>query len=147
MADTRMSRAEREAFLADVRVGVLSISDGPRGPLTVPVWYGYEPGRDLWFVTDRESRKGKRLLLVERVSLCVQTESAPYKYVSVEGPIAGIEIADLERHRRVLAHRYLGKDLGDGYLAASGADDDGSIVVRVRPERWLSVDYAKAFGA
>jgi nitroimidazol reductase NimA-like FMN-containing flavoprotein (pyridoxamine 5'-phosphate oxidase superfamily) len=144
MADTRMTPAEREAFLADVRVGLVAMSDGARGPLAVPVWYGYEPGGEVWFVTDRGSRKGKLLLMVDRISLCVQTESPPYKYVSVEGPIAGIERADLERHRRVLAHRYLGKELGDGYLAASGSSDE-SIVVRLRPERWLSVDYAKAF--
>jgi nitroimidazol reductase NimA-like FMN-containing flavoprotein (pyridoxamine 5'-phosphate oxidase superfamily) len=142
-----MTRAEREAFLADVRVGVLSISDGERGPLTVPVWYGYEPGGEVWFVTERDSRKGKLLLLVDRISLCVQTESPPYKYVSVEGPIEGIEIADMERHRRALAHRYLGKELGESYLAGSGAEDeDNNIVVRLRPERWLTVDYGKAFG-
>jgi nitroimidazol reductase NimA-like FMN-containing flavoprotein (pyridoxamine 5'-phosphate oxidase superfamily) len=147
MADTRMSRAEREEFLAAVRVGVLSIADGARGPLTVPVWYGYEPGGEVWFVTDRDSRKGKRLLLVDRISLCVQTETPPYQYVSVEGPIAGIERADLERHSRVLAHRYLGRELGDRYLAGSSGDRDESVVVRLRPERWLSVDYSKAFGA
>ena len=147
MADTRMSRAEREKFLAAVRVGVLSIADGARGPLTVPVWYGYEPGGEVWFVTDRDSRKGKRLLLVDRVSLCVQTETPPYQYVSIEGPITAIELADLERHSRVLAHRYLGREMGDHYLAGSGPGDrDGSIVVRVRPERWLTVDYGKAFG-
>jgi nitroimidazol reductase NimA-like FMN-containing flavoprotein (pyridoxamine 5'-phosphate oxidase superfamily) len=146
MADTRMTRAEREAFLADVRVGVLSIADGSRGPLTVPVWYGYERGGELWFVTERDSRKGKLLLLVDRISLCVQTETPPYKYVSVEGPVAGIEIADFERHRKALAHRYLGRDLGDRYLADATRVDDNEIVVRLRPERWLSVDYSKAFG-
>jgi nitroimidazol reductase NimA-like FMN-containing flavoprotein (pyridoxamine 5'-phosphate oxidase superfamily) len=146
MPDTRMSPAEREAFLADVRVGVLSISDGARGPLTVPVWYGYEAGGEIWFVTERDSRKGQLLLLVDRISLCVQTEKPPYKYVSVEGAIAGIELADLERHRRVLAHRYLGKEMGDSYLSASEGDGDNTIVVRLRPERWLTVDYAKAFG-
>jgi uncharacterized protein len=146
MADTRMSRREREAFLAAVRVGVLSIADGGRGPLTVPVWYGYEPGGDVWFVTDRDSRKGKLLLLANRLSLCAQTETPPYKYVSVEGPVAGIERADLERHRRVLAHRYLGKELGDGYLAQSGSGD-AEIVVRLHPERWLTVDYSKAFAS
>jgi nitroimidazol reductase NimA-like FMN-containing flavoprotein (pyridoxamine 5'-phosphate oxidase superfamily) len=141
-----MTRAEREAFLADVRVGVVSIADGARGPLTVPVWYGYEPGGEVWFVTERDSRKGKLLLLVDRISLCVQTESPPYQYVSVEGPIEGIELADLERHSRVLAHRYLGKELGDRYVAGSSSDRDNSIVVRLRPERWLTVDYGKAFG-
>src|SRR5215831_10511459 len=127
-----MTKAEREAFLAGVHVGVVSIADGARAPLAVPVWYGYEPGRELWFVTERGSRKGKLLLLVDRISFCVQTEAPPYKYVSVEGPIAGIERADLERHRRSLAHRYLGRDLGDRYLAGSGEGEDGSIVVRVK---------------
>lgn len=141
-----MTRAERERFLAAVRVGVVSIADGARGPLTVPVWYGYEPGGEVWFVTERDSRKGKLLLLVDRISLCVQTETPPYKYVSVEGPIEGIELADLERHQRVLAHRYLGKDFGDRYVAQSPGEPDNNIVVRFRPERWLSVDYAKAFG-
>jgi len=146
MSSLTMTRAEREAFLAAVRVGVLSIADGARGPLAVPVWYGYEPGGELWFVTDRDSRKGKLLLLVDRVSLCAQTETPPYKYVSIEGPIAAIERADLERHRRALAHRYLGRELGDRYIAGSAAEDEGSIVVRVKTERWLTVDYGKAFG-
>jgi nitroimidazol reductase NimA-like FMN-containing flavoprotein (pyridoxamine 5'-phosphate oxidase superfamily) len=147
MASLAMTRAEREAFLAAVRVGVLALADGARGPLAVPVWYGYEPGGELWFVTDRDSRKGKLLVGLDRLSLCVQTETPPYKYVSVEGPITALEIANLERHTRVLAHRYLGKELGDRYVAQSGgeSDRDGSIVVKMRPERWLTVDYGKAF--
>ena len=42
--DLRMSEDERQAFLAGVHIGVISIEreDGP--PLTVPIWYGYEPG-------------------------------------------------------------------------------------------------------
>jgi nitroimidazol reductase NimA-like FMN-containing flavoprotein (pyridoxamine 5'-phosphate oxidase superfamily) len=147
MASLAMTRAEREAFLAAVRVGVLALADGARGPLAVPVWYGYEPGGELWFVTDRDSRKGKLLVGLDRLSLCVQTETPPYKYVSVEGPITALEIANLERHTRVLAHRYLGKELGDRYVAQTGgeSDRDGSIVVKIRPERWLTVDYGKAF--
>ena len=143
-----MSRAEREAFLAAVRVGVISIADDGRGPLTVPIWYGYEPGGDLWLVTDRESRKGKLLLKADRFSLCAQTETPPYQYVSVEGPIVTLERAELERHTRVLAHRYLGKEGGDAYIKATGASDDSdtSIVVILRPERWLTVDYRKAYG-
>jgi nitroimidazol reductase NimA-like FMN-containing flavoprotein (pyridoxamine 5'-phosphate oxidase superfamily) len=148
MPSLAMSRAEREAFLAAVRVGVISIADEGRGPLSVPIWYGYEPGGELWIVTDRESRKGKLLLKADRFSLCAQTETPPYQYVSVEGPIVTLERAELERHTRVLAHRYLGKEGGDAYVKATGAGDesDGSIVVTMRPERWLSVDYRKAYG-
>jgi len=142
-----MSKSEREAFLAALHVGVISIPDPARGPLTVPIWYGYEPGGELWVLTDRSSRKGKLLAKGARISLCAQTETPPYQYVSVEGPILAIEASDRERHSRPMARRYLGNELGDRYVeATSGEREAGeSIVVRVRPERWLSVDYKKQF--
>ena len=46
-----MTAAEREAFLADVHVGVLSVEDPGRGPLTVPVWYAYRAGGTLDVIT------------------------------------------------------------------------------------------------
>jgi nitroimidazol reductase NimA-like FMN-containing flavoprotein (pyridoxamine 5'-phosphate oxidase superfamily) len=144
---TRMSREEREAFLADVHVGVLCLEEGGRGPLGVPIWYAYTPGGELWFVTERGSRKGRLLERAGRVSLCAQTEAPPYKYVSVEGPIVAIEKSDVEKHERPLAHRYLGRKGGDAYIAQTGGADAraDSILVRVRPERWLTVDYSKEF--
>lgn len=36
-----MTKRERETFLADVHVGIISIAEQGRGPLTVPVWYAY----------------------------------------------------------------------------------------------------------
>jgi nitroimidazol reductase NimA-like FMN-containing flavoprotein (pyridoxamine 5'-phosphate oxidase superfamily) len=33
-----MTRQERETFLADVHVGVISMADEGRGPLAVPIW-------------------------------------------------------------------------------------------------------------
>ena len=38
---TSMTQAEKQAFLADVHVGVLALNDGDRGPLMVPIWYEY----------------------------------------------------------------------------------------------------------
>jgi PPOX class probable F420-dependent enzyme len=142
-----MTKDERETFLADVHVGVISIPDPGRGPLTVPIWYGYQPGGELHVVTDRGSRKGRLLAFDARVSLCAQTETPPYRYVSVEGVVVGIEPADLERDVRPLAHRYLGPTLGDRYVEATAADRAAgeSVVVRIRPERWLTVDYGKQF--
>ena len=51
-----MTKQEREAFLAGVHVGVISIPEPGRGPLTVPVWYSYDPGGELRVVTGRTSR-------------------------------------------------------------------------------------------
>ena len=144
-----MTVAEREAFLAEVHVAVVSIPEPGRGGLAVPIWYDYAPGGPLWFVTDATSRKAQLLEAAGCLSLCVQTEEAPYRYVSIEGAVRSVEPADLERDTRPLAHRYLGREIGDRYIAATrGAGGDvASIVVRVDPRRWLSVDYAKQFDA
>jgi nitroimidazol reductase NimA-like FMN-containing flavoprotein (pyridoxamine 5'-phosphate oxidase superfamily) len=140
-----MTKQEREAFLADVHVGVISIEEAGRGPLTVPIWYDYEPGGELWILTDRASRKGKALDAAGRFSLCAQTETVPYKYVTVEGPIVAVEPTDPEGVGRPMAHRYLGPELGDQYLEATSADEASreSVCYRMRPEHWLTVDYAK----
>jgi nitroimidazol reductase NimA-like FMN-containing flavoprotein (pyridoxamine 5'-phosphate oxidase superfamily) len=144
-----MSRSEREAFLAGVHVGVVSMTEPGRGPLTVPIWYGYTPGGELWIVTERSSRKGRLLEKGERFSLVAQTEAPPYQYVSVEGPIVAIEPSQLERDERPLAQRYLGREGGDRYIEATGgaAARGDNIVVRMRPERWLTVDYGKQWTA
>jgi len=139
-----MTKEEREAFLADVHVGVISVAEDGHGPLTVPGWYSYEPGGEVRIITARRSRKGKLLECAGRFSLCAQTETPPYKYVSVEGPIVTIEVADLERDRRPLARRYLGAELGDRYIEST-RDVVGNVLVRMRPERWLTVDYAKQY--
>lgn len=64
-----MSEQEREAFLADLHVGVVSIARPDRGPLTVPIWYGYEPGGDVCMITEESSIKGRLLKNVTRQSL------------------------------------------------------------------------------
>jgi nitroimidazol reductase NimA-like FMN-containing flavoprotein (pyridoxamine 5'-phosphate oxidase superfamily) len=142
---TKMSRDEREAFLADVHVGVISISEKGRGPLTIPVWYAYEPGGEVSIATERNSRKMQLLEEGRRVSFCVQCETPPYKYVSVEGPVVDIDASDVERDERPLAHRYLGEKRGDQYIEAStdGREPEDMVRVRIRPERWLTVDYSK----
>jgi PPOX class probable F420-dependent enzyme len=138
-----MTKQEREAFLAEAHVGVISIPEPGRGPLTVPVWYAYDPGGELRVVTARTSRKGQLLARSGRFSLCAQTETAPYKYVSVEGPIVAIEDAHLERHLRPLARRYLGPQMGDQYVERTAAEHSDNVLVRMRPERWLTVDFGK----
>ena len=141
-----MTKTVREAFLAELHVGMISIADPDRGPLTVPIWYDYEPGGELWILTARSSRKGRLLDKVERISLCVQTETPPYKYVSVEGPITSIGPSEVETHGRPMAHRYLGPDFGDRYIEATGAEGGvDNVLIKMRPERWLTTDYSKQF--
>lgn len=142
-----MTRNEREAFLADLHIGVVSIPDPERGPLTCPVWYAYEPGGAIEFVTGATSRKAALLRGAGRASFLVQSEELPYRYVSVEGPV-GLAPADLEKHLRPITYRYLGTEAGDAYLEATREERaEGEVLVRLRPERWLTVDYRKQFEA
>jgi PPOX class probable F420-dependent enzyme len=140
-----MTSAEREAFLRDVHVAIIAITDEGRAPLTVPIWYSYEATGELQIITDRDSRKGQLIERHRRFSLCVQTETAPYRYVSVEGPVTAIEPVDVETHLRPLARRYLGQQGGDRYVATTGGQSsrNETVVIRMRPEHWLSVDYGK----
>jgi uncharacterized protein len=139
-----MTKQERETFLADLHVAIISIPEEGRGPLTVPIWYSYEPGGELRVITAGTSRKAQLLRHAGRFSICVQTETLPYKYVSVEGPVVAIEPADVERDRRPLARRYLGAQRGDRYIEETRGEYVGSVLVRMLPQRWLTVDYAKA---
>ena len=140
---TAMTKQERESFLADLHVGIISVAEDGRGPLTVPIWYSYEPGGEVRVVTGGTSRKAQLLRTARRFSLCAQTETPPYKYVSVEGPIVAIEPANLERDRRPLAHRYFGVRAGDRYIERTRAETVENVLVRMRPARWLTVDYRK----
>jgi hypothetical protein len=142
MSNLAMSRAQREEFLAATRVGVVSIADGLRGPLAVPVWYRYTPGGTLRFVTGATSRKAVLLRAAGRAGFCVQRETPPYQYVSIEGPVT-LGTPDYETDVRQVALRYLGDQLGELYLAGSAANPEPTVLVELRPERWYSVDYSR----
>lgn len=141
-----MSPTERDTFLAGVHVGVLSVDDPEHGPLSVPVWYAYEPGGTVDVVTARASLKARRLRAAGRFSLCAQNETAPYGYVSVEGPISDIVDPVTPEVLRAMAYRYLGQEYGDLYLAATEEDAPEQVMFRLAPERWRSTDYAKQYG-
>ena len=137
----RMSRVEREAFLAALHVGVLAVSAPDRGPVAVPVWYEYDPGGEIAFITGKHSRKAALLRAAGRFTLCVQNEEHPYQYVSVEGPVVSMEDTEDDRNLRRIARRYLGAEAGDAYVDESGEMEE--ILVRMMPEKWSTADYGK----
>ncbi len=135
-----MTKAEREAFLADVHVGIVCVAEEGRGPLAVPIWYAYEPGGDVFFGTGAESPKAQLMRAAGRASLVAQTETPPYRYVSVEGPVA---VHSGPTPQPPMPIRYLGEEEGRRYIdQQAGAVGDG-VTFRLTPERWLTVDYAK----
>jgi PPOX class probable F420-dependent enzyme len=141
MAEGSMTRGEREAFLADVHVGVLAVEQPGRGPLALPIWYLVEDG-DVLIGMGGSSKKAELLRAAGRATLTVQTEDPPYKYASVEGPVA------IEAHQRddlEMASRYLGPELGRWYADHNPSTPE-SVVVRLTPEHWLTKDFGKLMG-
>ena len=93
------------------------------------------------------SIKLKAILLqkAKRISICVQQETTPYRYVSAEGPVMSTEPIRLDEELRPLIYRYLGEEEGNQFIESLGGDTAGTgdILVRMKPERWLSEDYSK----
>jgi nitroimidazol reductase NimA-like FMN-containing flavoprotein (pyridoxamine 5'-phosphate oxidase superfamily) len=138
-----MTQEEREAFLADLHVGVISIEQDGKPPLSAPIWYDYSPGAGLWVITGDTSLKARHLRTAGRFTLVAQTEEPPtYRYVSVAGPVVETRKAEIEADVRPMARRYFGDAIGDQYAEATGAA--GQTVFVMRPDRWRTVDYRKS---
>ena len=126
-----------------MRVGVLSVAINTAGrTLAVPVWYSYQPGGLLTVLTGRRSRKAAAIRAVGRFGLCVQDDSPPYRYVSVEGPVVGEEELD-PAERLAMAVRYLGTAGGDRYVADNPDPGRENVAFRMRPEHWHGQDQGK----
>jgi nitroimidazol reductase NimA-like FMN-containing flavoprotein (pyridoxamine 5'-phosphate oxidase superfamily) len=144
MGELSMSRREREQFLAKTHVGIVCVAEeAGRAPLAVPIWYRYEPGDEVRFITDANSRKAKLLREAGRATLIAQNESPPYQYVTVEGPVAIVAEFDRVKDIEEVAYRYLGSGVGEAYLAAEDSASGENVLVTIRPERWGSADFAK----
>jgi PPOX class probable F420-dependent enzyme len=141
--DLRMTADERVAFLSDTpRVGVLSVDAPDRAPVSSPVWYTIERDGSISFAIGTESQKARLLRAAGRATMCVQSETPPYSYVSVEGAVDDLGAAS-DESRRSRAYRYLGEEIGEAYFASTREEPD--LTFALRPQRWASVDYNKMF--
>ena len=147
----RLTERERQEFLAEPRVGVLSVAgDDGRPPLTMPTWYGYQPGGEITFFTGTQGRRARKTRLIERagvVSLCVQRGEFPYKYVTVEGTIVRADRPPAAEQMVAVARRYLPEELARGFVESELASPSGELVLfTIRPDRWLTADFGEEAG-
>jgi hypothetical protein len=137
---TKLSVRDRELFLAEPHIAALSVSAGAgRGPLTMPIWYQYEPGGEAWVLTPAASRKVPLIEAAGRFTLMVERTAPTVRYVSVEGPVTRV-IQETDELLREITERYLPPEKVPGYLALAKAEFGKQIVIYMRPQRWLSSD-------
>ncbi|MBZ4319689.1 pyridoxamine 5'-phosphate oxidase family protein [Streptomyces huiliensis] len=135
-----LTMRERQLFLAEPHIGALSVVERPdRAPLTVPIWYQYTPGGELWVRTGPDSRKARAIRAAGRFGLMVQRAEPTVRYVSVEGPVVRTEEDSPERSREMAA-RYLPADKVDAFVAYDRERLGGHALIFMRPEHWISAD-------
>lgn len=134
------SESERQEFLADKHVAVLSVDAGDgRPPASVPIWYDYTSGGNIRIMTGASSRKARLIERAGTVTLVVQREEPPYQYVVVEGTIvettkpAPLDVAE------AVAIRYLGEEGGRAFVRSMEGVEE--VLFTIRPDRWLSADF------
>lgn len=145
-----LTEQERKAFLAEPRVAVLSLpSDNERPPLAFPVWYAYEPGGAITYYTHRGESKSRKLRLLHEgsaVSLCVQREEQPYKYVTVEGTVVDENEAPTAEQMLAIVRRYLPADDAQAYYDDEQASGVALVLFTIRPDRWAGLDFGADAG-
>ena len=137
----RLSRSERERFLAGRHVAVL-VTLGPDGaPVPTPIWYLYRDGR-FYFRTELNAIKTKNIQRDPRVSICIQEERAPYKAVVAHGraELGG----ELDWLGDAIPRRYLGFVGAIGYRQAARSQIElgPEVTLIVQPERYVSFDFS-----
>lgn len=135
-----LPKDEREQFLAEPHIAALSVAAGPdRGPLTVPIWYQYQPGGDPWVLTGEGSRKHRLIEASGHFSLMVERLQPSIRYVAVDGPVTSIE-KTTDDELREMVERYLEPEQVQPYIDGAAAAHGASVTIRLRAAHWLSAD-------
>src|SRR3954452_17972182 len=126
-----MTSEDREKYLSDPHVGVIAVERPGRAPLSVPIWYGYEPGGEVLLWTESSSLKHRLLRGAGRFSITAQDEQPPYKYITAEGGKPSMGPANTAGGRP-LAIRYPGGQPGNEFTDQNVTPP--SFVIRMRPQ-------------
>ncbi|MEO3975422.1 pyridoxamine 5'-phosphate oxidase family protein [Streptomyces sp. CAU 1734] len=140
-----LTREEREQFLAEPHIAALAVDTGDpgRAPLTVPIWYQYTPGRDIWIMTGVGSRKERLITRAGRFSLMVDRVKPTVRYVSVEGPVVGTLPATHDQLVGISA-RYLPAAKVAAYVEFAEKELGEQVIIHMRPQRWNTADLGEA---
>jgi hypothetical protein len=138
-----LSKSEREEFLAGPHVAALSVDAGNgRGPLTIPIWYQYEPGGEPWILTGAGSRKTRLLEAAGQFSLMVDRTEPTVRYVAVDGPVSRVEPGSDDLLVE-LTRRYLPPERVDTFLDFARSELGSQVVIAMTPAHWVSADLGE----
>ena len=134
-----LTQQEIEQFLRSPNIAIMATVRPDGQPHAVPTWYDYQNGEIVLHMGLR-SRRYRNLRRNDRVTLCMDTRTPPYKAVVIQGR-AVIEVGTDDDCSRRMALAYLGKEVGTRY--ADAIRGSRMVIARVKPERVISWDYGR----
>ena len=132
-----MTEAEWRAFIAHGTLTAKAATTRADGrPHVTPIWFALD-GDDIIFTTVGTSVKARSLRRDPRIALCVDDQTPPYSFVSIEGTATISEDpADLLHWATVIGGRYMGHDRAEEYGKRNGVP--GEVLVRVTPTKVIA---------
>ncbi|HEX4218144.1 MAG TPA: PPOX class F420-dependent oxidoreductase [Acidimicrobiales bacterium] len=140
-----MTDDEVLAFLTSdpPHTGTLATVRSDGRPHVAPIWFAVDTAGagggvgDVVFNTGKDTVKGRTLRRDPRASLCVDDETPPYSFVTVEGTVTISEDLDeLRRWATIIGGRYMGADRAEELGERNGVA--GELVVRLHPSHIVS---------
>jgi PPOX class probable F420-dependent enzyme len=127
-----------EFVMQSSRTGKLATVRADGRPHLVPIWFMLDQG-SLVFMTGETTVKAGNIYRGRRVAVCVDDESFPFSYVTVEGEA---EVLDPDPDELVeisteIAKRYVGEERAEEYGKRNAVP--GELLIRVIPTKIITV--------
>lgn len=128
-----MTDHEWRAFITQgTRTGKLATTRKDGRPHVAPIWFDVDTDGTIVFTTAAESLKGKAVQRDGRVCLCVDDETPPYAFVTIEG-LAKVseDLGPMLEWATRIGGRYMGPENAEAYGRRNAVP--GELLVRVTP--------------
>jgi nitroimidazol reductase NimA-like FMN-containing flavoprotein (pyridoxamine 5'-phosphate oxidase superfamily) len=137
-----MSASEIEDFLTEAPIARLCSHNSDGTIHVAPLIFRYDNG-ELLFGTQKISRKVRNIQQDRAVSVLVDTQEPPHRAVLIYGQ-AELDEKDVISKRVMIFEKDRPREAAEA-LAKNLASQFEPIIIRVRPEKIVSFDYAKGF--
>ncbi len=137
MATDMSDEARREFLSFGTRTAKLAVSRKNGAPHVVPIWFVLD-GDDVIFTTSEKTVKGKAILRDQRVALCVDDDTPPFSFVSIEGTVTiSRDPDDLLAWATRLGGRYMGEDQAEEFGRRNAVPEE--MLLRVTATKIIAV--------
>lgn len=136
MAREMTAEEYRDFLLGGTRTAVLGTVRADGRPHAAPVWYVLD-GETFIFMTGGDTVKGRNLRRDPRITLCVDDDAPPFRFVIAEGT-ASLAAADPEllHWSTRIGGRYMGEDQAEAFGRRNAVP--GELLVRLTPKKVIA---------